>query len=91
MILNIFTELYGPHVSDTSLGGTYDIPESGGREDMGFTTIEFKRKMSTGDKFDKAFSPGQNVSIIWALSTSDSVNIQHIAVGKSIILEVTSL
>lgn len=47
--------------------------------------------MSTGDKFDKAFSPGQNVSIIWALSTSDSVNIQHIAVGKSIILEVTSL
>jgi hypothetical protein len=76
------TGTYGPHLNDTQLGGTYDILESGGREDMGFTTIEFKRKMNTGDKFDKAFSPGQNVSAIWSLSGSDSVNVRHTADGK---------
>lgn len=72
---------YGPHLNDTQLGGTYDILESGGREDAGFTTIEFKRKMNTGDKYDKAFTPGQNVSVIWSLSESDSVNVRHTADG----------
>jgi hypothetical protein len=76
------TGTYGPHLNDTQLGGSYDIVEFGGREDGGFTTVEFKRRMDTEDKFDKAFTPGQNMSVIWALSRSDSVNSGHTAVGN---------
>ena len=59
---------YGPHIEDTMLGGTNDITEFGGSKGAGRTVIELKRKLDTGDRFDKAFSPGQTISIIWALS-----------------------
>jgi hypothetical protein len=76
---------YGPHVQDTLLGGTDDILEYGGREQNGQTVIEFKRKMDTGDKFDKAFVPGQNVSIIWAMADTDLDQQKHnIAKGEGI-------
>lgn len=76
---------YGPHVPDTSLGGTDDILEYGGREQNGQTVIEFKRKMDTGDKFDKAFVPGQKVSIIWAMADTDLDQQKHnIAKGEGI-------
>jgi hypothetical protein len=75
---------YGPHVPDTDLGGTDDIEEFGGKADGGYTTIEFKRKMNTGDKFDKAFVPGQAVPIIWSLSDSSSIENKHKADGKGV-------
>ena len=68
---------YGPHMPDTELGGSNDILEYGGKYDGNFTVIEFKRKMNTEDKFDKAFIPGQNVSIIWAMADSDSLTSIH--------------
>ncbi len=68
---------YGPHLNDTELGGTYDILESGGQEHGNWTVIEFKRRMNTKDRFDKAFTPGQNVSIIWAMADETSVDIKH--------------
>ncbi len=75
---------YGPHLNDTDLGGTYDIQEYGGKEEGNYTTVEFKRKMNTGDKFDKAFSPGENISIIWAMADSKDSDMKHnIANGKS--------
>lgn len=77
---------YGPHIEDTMLGGTDDIEEFGGRETGGRTIIEFKRRLDTGDKFDKAFSPGQSISIIWALSSSPDMSHKHdVSFGEGII------
>ena len=81
---------YGPHVEDTMLGGTSDIAEFGGRKAAGRTVIELKRKLNTGDKFDKAFSPGQTISIIWALSNNPDTSPKHnIAYGEGIIILTT--
>lgn len=76
---------YGPHVEDTMLGGTDDIAEFAGSQKGGRTVIELKRKLDTGDKFDKAFSPGQAISIIWALSDSPDPSLKHnVAYGEAI-------
>jgi len=77
---------YGPHIEDTMLGGTNDIAEFGGSKGAGRTVIELKRKLDTGDKFDKAFSPGQIISIIWALSNNPEISFKHnVAYGEGII------
>jgi hypothetical protein len=76
---------YGPHIEDTMLGGTNDITEFGGSKGSGRTIIELKRKLDTGDKFDKAFSPGQAISIIWALSKNSDISLKHnVAYGEGI-------
>ncbi len=76
---------YGPHVQDLQLGGTDDILEYGGAEVSGQTTIEFKRKLDTGDKFDKAFVSGQKVSIIWAMANIDADAQKHnVAKGEGV-------
>jgi len=77
---------YGPHIEDTLLGGTNDIAEFGGSKGAGRTVIELKRKLDTGDKFDKSFSPGQAISIIWALSQNQELSLKHnVAYGEGII------
>jgi hypothetical protein len=77
---------YGPHIEDTMLGGTNDILEFSGRKEAGRTVFELKRKLDTGDKFDKAFSPGQPISIIWALSNNPDIDFKHnVAFGEGII------
>ena len=77
---------YGPHIEDTLLGGTNDILESGGSKAAGRTTIEFKRKLNTGDRFDKAFTPGQAISVIWASSQNSDASIKHdVAYGEGIL------
>ena len=76
---------YGPHIEDTVLGGTNDITEFGGSKGAGRTVVELKRKLDTGDKFDKAFSPGQAISIIWALSQNSDISLKHnVAYGEGI-------
>ncbi len=76
---------YGPHIEDAMLGGTSDIAEFGGSKAAGRTTIELKRKLDTGDRFDKAFSPGQAISIIWALSQNPDISLKHnVAYGEGI-------
>ncbi len=76
---------YGPHIEDTMLGGTNDIEEYSGRKEAGRTVIELKRKLDTGDKFDKAFTPGQAISIIWALSDNPDISLKHnVAFGEGI-------
>jgi hypothetical protein len=77
---------YGPHTDDTMLGGTDDILEFTGKKVAGRTIFELKRRLDTGDKFDKAFSPGQAISIIWALSDSPDLSFKHnVAFGEGII------
>ena len=73
---------YGPHIPVTELGGTNDILEYGGKQENGYTIIEFKRKMDTGDRYNKVFSSGQMVPLIWSFSDSDSLEVKHVADGK---------
>lgn len=76
---------YGPHLEDTMLGGTDDITEFAGSQKSGQTVVELKRKLITGDKFDKSFSPGQSISIIWALSDRSDSSFKHnVAYGEAI-------
>jgi hypothetical protein len=76
---------YGPHIEDTLLGGTNDIAEFGGSKGAGRTVVELKRKLNTGDKFDKSFSPGQAISIIWALSQNSDISLKHnVAYGEGV-------
>jgi len=77
---------YGPHIEDTMLGGSDDILEAGGSKSAGRTIIELKRRLDTGDRFDKAFSPGGAVSMIWALSSNPDISLKHnIAYGEGIL------
>ena len=77
---------YGPHDEDTALGGTDDILTFGGRRDGGYTVIEFERKLNTGDRFDKAFTPGQRISMIWATADTNDHDIKHnVAFGEAIL------
>ena len=71
----------GPCVLDTELGGTSDILEFGGREAGGETTIEFRRRLDTGDQYDGALISGTN-PIMWAYSNVDDARQQHIMSGR---------
>ncbi|MDQ7851027.1 MAG: DOMON domain-containing protein [Armatimonadota bacterium] len=46
------------HANDVSLGGRDDVLESSGSEDERYTTIEFRRRLDTGDRFDRPITPG---------------------------------
>ena len=67
---------YGPHSPDTELGGTNDILEFGGKEENGYTIIEFKRILNTGDEYDNQLSKGVN-SIIWSYGPNDDLTLKH--------------
>jgi hypothetical protein len=62
---------YGPHPPDEELGGTQDVLEFAGREADGVTTVEFSRRLSTGDRYDKTLLGEGGNTIIWAYSVSD--------------------
>jgi len=77
---------YGPHPDDRVLGGTNDILAYGGGEENGTTVVEFKRKLDTGDKYDRALAPGEAVSIIWGMADSDDPTVKHnVAHGEGIL------
>jgi len=71
---------FGPHKADTELGGTDDILEFGGKEAGGYTIIEFKRALNTGDKYDHPLSKGAN-KIIWSYGSDDKSTIKHVNRG----------
>jgi hypothetical protein len=72
---------YGPHPEDTAQGGSDDILKSGGRQDGGYTTIELKRALKTGDAFDQALVKGTN-KVMWAYSMAADPGTKHIARGS---------
>jgi hypothetical protein len=75
----------GPHPPDTEQGGTNDILSSAGSESNGITTIEVKRKLSTGDKYDKDIPKSGDVKIIWGIAGSDSNTRKHSREGSGTI------
>ena len=71
----------GPCTTDSELGGSDDILEYGGREEGGYTVIEFKRLLSTGDSYDGELFSGAN-EIIWAHSLLDDPRLGHTRRGR---------
>jgi hypothetical protein len=61
------------HKPDVDIGGTSDLAESAGREAGGVTTIEFRRKRSTADRYDKALDGEGELTLLWALGSSDDM------------------
>ena len=77
LVFDLFsTGDFGPHPQDTEQGGTTTILEFGGKEEGGYTVIEFKRALDTGDKYDKPLVKGVN-KIIWAYGSDDSLTLKH--------------
>jgi hypothetical protein len=75
------TNAFGPHKPDIDFeGGVSNITEYAGSESEGFTIIEFRRKLDTGDDFDHPVVTGIN-KIIWAYGSSDDPNVKHISRG----------
>jgi len=76
-VLDLYsTGNFGPHPPDEELGGTDDIIEFGGDESNGYTIIEFKRLLVTGDEYDKDISKG-TLSVIWAFGNADDLDRSH--------------
>ncbi|MBD3190630.1 MAG: hypothetical protein GF308_08295 [Candidatus Heimdallarchaeota archaeon] len=75
------TGQFGPHPADTSLGGSTDISIYAGSENGASTTIEFQRKLSTGDTFDFIIPTEGSVSIIWAFGSSEDFFVKHDRAG----------
>jgi len=71
---------FGPHPPDTQMGGTNDITVSAGKEEDGYTTIEFQRALVTGDQYDNPLSSGQN-KIIWSYGSADDLEPKHSSRG----------
>lgn len=74
------TGINGPHQPDIQLGGEQNIDVFGGSEEGGYTTIEFKRLLDTGDNFDSRLISG-TIPIIWSYGSSDNITIQHVNRG----------
>jgi len=72
---------WGPCNVDSDLGGSSDIIASGGKEEGGYTVIEFKRALDTGDGYDGALSPGVN-EIMWGYSNFDDSRQKHAERGR---------
>lgn len=61
------------HANDVSLGGRDDVLESSGSEDQQSTTIEFRRRLDTGDRFDRPITPGSHTVQLAYAPTDDFV------------------
>ena len=68
---------FGPHPEDINAGGTYDILSYNGSEVGEFTTLEFTRKLDTGDSRDKPIPATGELKIIWALGPVDDFETKH--------------
>lgn len=76
---------FGPHPLDIAQGGVNDVTEWGGTEINGVTTIEFKRKLNTGDKLDKSLKLGDN-KVIWGVGETDDLKSKHSRRGEARLL-----
>jgi hypothetical protein len=75
----------GPHSPDAGLGGSDDLLEFAGTEKDGVTVIEFKRKLETGDRFDRAIPASGEMKVIWALGDSDEPAKRHSKRGEAVL------
>ena len=71
---------FGPHPLDTELDGVDNILEASGSEEDGYTTIECKRALDTGDEYDLRLTKGV-IKIIWAYGDDDKLTLKHTSRG----------
>jgi len=76
----------GPHPEDTGQGGKNSILAFGGKEEKGTTTIEFSRKLDTGDTYDQVLDPSAVTKIIWAYGDTDDSSMMHSTRGTATIV-----
>ncbi len=74
------------HASDIELGGTDDVEIISGIETNEGTTIKFRKKLNTGDEYDKTYAHGQEVVVLLAASNTDSFDAMHVIKGKGKIM-----
>ena len=96
-IYDLFNAEYpGLNPQDVVLGGSNDILLAAGTEGMEvevsedeegpvYTTIEFKRKLNTGDQYDQVFYDGPN-TIVWAYGREDSRDTDSFEQGYGILV-----
>jgi DOMON domain len=70
------TGTYGPHPPDTQQGGTSDVMMVSGSEQNGVMTVEFQRKLNTGDRYDKQLRLGENI-MIWSIGATNNIQMRH--------------
>ena len=70
----------GNHALDSTRGGADDLFDISGSESNGITTLEFKRRLNTGESLDIALAPGNN-QFTWAFGATDSLTSIHIRIG----------
>jgi hypothetical protein len=77
----------GSHPQDGVAGGKNDLYDISGSEIDGITTIEFKRKLVTGDSFDVPLVKGDNPFLI-AIGDGKDIGAYHslVSFGKIVII-----
>ncbi|XUW99937.1 MAG: DOMON domain-containing protein [Dehalogenimonas sp.] len=70
----------GLHQLDVDTGGTNDVNVVGGSEISAITTLEFTRKLVTGDTQDLPFLKGNN-TVTWAIGPTDAITSHHSEYG----------
>ncbi len=78
------TGTYGPHPADDRQGGTNDILAVGGSHKDGMLTVEFKRKLNTGDSKDKPLKIGDN-KVIWSIGDTLDPAVKHSTRGAGVL------
>lgn len=64
------------HVADTQLGGKNDLLEAKATESADGTVLELRRKLDTGDQYDRPFKAGP-MPVIMAFSDADDFMTYH--------------
>lgn len=70
------------HPADTDLGGSDDLLSKTGSRPLVWTTLEFSRKLSTGDRYDAVIPAEGNLSVIWAYGANDNWGNVHLVRGS---------
>ena len=63
--------------TDVSMGGSDDVEMISGSQVGGVTSIEFRRKIDTGDKYDRPIKTKGETDIIFAWHSTSDVLIYH--------------
>lgn len=73
-VKDYWAETFAKPVLDTSLGGTNDVELVSGSEVDGVTSVQFRRKLETGDSYDRAIRTSGATPVIFAWhSTEDTL------------------
>ncbi|HWQ61427.1 MAG TPA: DOMON domain-containing protein [Negativicutes bacterium] len=78
------TGTFGPHPADDQQGGTNDIQAVSGSHKDGVLTVEFKRKLNTGDSKDKPLRIGDN-RVIWSIGDTLDPAVKHSNRGAGVL------